>query len=909
MNRKICKLIIPILTFSVLFSSTSLLFQESVYAAESTKTTNEVRVSTFSELKDEIENFSYEEYQLKGINNIKTIVITEDITFTESIEVNKSIRLVGEEGKDIVLTGNDSKKSMLEVKGTLPSEEGVENTPIPAIVKIENLTFEKNSESVISVDNVRPNGELSIENVNFRDNKALNGGAIRMNPVDTYQVSIKNSNFDNNVAQEYGGAIYAENRDSLIHEEEMGSLNLTISACSFGKNFSELGGGSIYYNGKGGAGGISIDGGNFNNNSTNGNGGAIGMENFFEGGGLGITDDSGLNGASKFYNNTAKNGGAISLKDFSFSYFDATPDLEDIVFESNKAENGGAIYQENRSGGGFEISNVIFKENIAESKDVLSGYGGAIDLNGNNKLFDGYELTYEERHSYIENSKFIDNKASSNGGAVAIYREENYDVIEDSDTEVYEYLEVEGSEFKGNFAENGAYFLDKIEYPNLTNLHSFDLITDSDKIGKIRDCELLSLDSEYAYNNYDISFVSDYRVIYDGNGNTSGTAPIDTDSPYKKGSDVKVLDNKDLSKSGYKFEAWNTSADGTGIEYNSGDKFEIEGHTRLYAQWSKIPSTPGTEDLYEVKYDANTKNYEGKVPVDENKYKENEEVKVLSNGELSRKGYTFEGWNTKADGTGTSYKSEEKFNITKDTTLYAQWSKDILDKVNHNAYLIGYPDGTVKSDGNITRAETSAIYFRLMTDDAREELWRTKNNYTDVVKEAWYNNEVSTLSNAKIVKGYPEGDFRPDGDITRAEFASMTARFLSDKVKAPEGKLNDISGHWAEEDINKLVSAGIIQGYEDGSFKPEQSITRAESSKIVNGILERTPHKDGLLEDMKVWPDNNEKAWYYVDIQEATNSHEYERKTVKDSEKWTKLIDGRDWIEYEKELEEKLGSK
>ena len=306
------------------------------------------------------------------------------------------------------------------------------------------------------------------------------------------------------------------------------------------------------------------------------------------------------------------------------------------------------------------------------------------------------------------------------------------------------------------------------------------------------------------------------------------------------------------------------------------------------------------EDELKVTYDANTKDFKGEVPEDSNKYKEDDKVTVLDSGDLSREGYTFKGWNTKADGSGTSYKSEDTFSIKEDTTLYAQWEKDILDKVNHNAYLVGYPDGTVQSDGNITRAETSAIYFRLLTDEARKDYWKTDNKYTDVTKEAWYNNEVSTLSNAGVIKGYPTGDFKPDGAITRAEFASITSRFLGDSVKATNGKLNDIEGHWAKEDINKLVAAGIIEGYGEGIFKPEQSITRAEAAKIVNGILERTPHKDGLLKDMKVWPDNNEKAWYYLDIQEATNTHEYERDTNKDPEKWTKILPNKDWTEYEK---------
>ena len=224
-----------------------------------------------------------------------------------------------------------------------------------------------------------------------------------------------------------------------------------------------------------------------------------------------------------------------------------------------------------------------------------------------------------------------------------------------------------------------------------------------------------------------------------------------------------------------------------------------------------------------------------------------------------------------------------------------------LNTQDHNAYLLGYEDGTVRPEGSITRAEVATIFFRLLTDESRDKFWSQTNDYTDVPADAWYNNAVSTLSNAGILDGYEDGTFRPDGNITRAEFATITARFLEASYDGGN-RFPDIDGHWAAEYINEAANAGIVDGYEDGTFRPQQNITRAEAVTMVNRTVDRHPDADYLLDNMVTWPDNPESAWYYAQIQEATNAHAYTMHTDQEDapyEIWTELLPNRDWSALE----------
>ena len=224
-----------------------------------------------------------------------------------------------------------------------------------------------------------------------------------------------------------------------------------------------------------------------------------------------------------------------------------------------------------------------------------------------------------------------------------------------------------------------------------------------------------------------------------------------------------------------------------------------------------------------------------------------------------------------------------------------------LNTTDHFAYIVGYGNGEVRPQNNITRAEVATIFFRLLTDDVRDENLTKTNRYSDVTRADWYNTAVSTLSSMGIITGYPDGTFRPNAAITRAEFAAIAARFDNDGDKTA-AKFSDIATHWAKDEISIAYNNGWITGYPDGTFGPQRDITRAETMTLVNRVLNRQPEtEDDLLPNMVTWTDNaNPKAWYYLAVQEATNSHYYEFKTNSQYEKWTELRETRDWTQLEK---------
>ena len=224
-----------------------------------------------------------------------------------------------------------------------------------------------------------------------------------------------------------------------------------------------------------------------------------------------------------------------------------------------------------------------------------------------------------------------------------------------------------------------------------------------------------------------------------------------------------------------------------------------------------------------------------------------------------------------------------------------------LNTTDHFAYIVGYGNGEVRPQNNITRAEVATIFFRLLTDDVRDENLTKTNRYSDVTRADWYNTAVSTLSSMGIITGYPDGTFRPNAAITRAEFAAIAARFDNDGDKTA-AKFSDIATHWAKDEISIAYNNGWINGYPNGTFGPQRDITRAETMTLVNRVLNRQPEtEDDLLPNMTVWTDNaNPKAWYYLAVQEATNSHYYKFKTNSKYEKWTELRETRDWTQLEK---------
>lgn len=278
----------------------------------------------------------------------------------------------------------------------------------------------------------------------------------------------------------------------------------------------------------------------------------------------------------------------------------------------------------------------------------------------------------------------------------------------------------------------------------------------------------------------------------------------------------------------------------------------------------------------------------------------------------TRSGYTFMGWSPTVAET-----------VTADVTYIAQWKRNGghhpskpdntveipdedalgLNTDDHFAYIIGYPDGTVQPGGQITRAEATTIFFRLLTEESRSANLTKTNGYTDVASDAWYNTAVSTMTKAGIVDGYPDGTFRPDAPITRAEMAKIISLFA--KLDKSESRFSDIAGHWAEAYIKLAAGNGWIAGYPDGTFGPQRNITRAETATMINRVLDRVPSEESHLLSrgvMQIWPDANPGDWFYFAMQEATNSHDYERnaKWAAADEQWTALRETRDWSQLEK---------
>ena len=258
--------------------------------------------------------------------------------------------------------------------------------------------------------------------------------------------------------------------------------------------------------------------------------------------------------------------------------------------------------------------------------------------------------------------------------------------------------------------------------------------------------------------------------------------------------------------------------------------------------------------------------------------------------------YTYKRHHSSSDGGNGGGKKEEKPTVEiKDDDALG------LNNTDHFAYIVGYGNGEVRPQNSITRAEVAAIFFRLLEDDVRDANYTRQNKFTDVSNDAWYCSAVSTLSAMGIISGYPDATFRPNASITRAEFAAIATRFDVNGDKTP-ASFNDIAGHWAKDEIAVAANNGWVNGYEDGSFRPQNKITRAETMSLVNRVLNRKPETaEDLLENMAKWTDNADtNAWYYLAVQEATNSHYYKYKENSQYEKWTELRETRNWSELDK---------
>ena len=344
----------------------------------------------------------------------------------------------------------------------------------------------------------------------------------------------------------------------------------------------------------------------------------------------------------------------------------------------------------------------------------------------------------------------------------------------------------------------------------------------------------------------------------------------------------------------YSFTGW---LGNDGKTYSNSDilALAIISNMTFTAQYKKDSSGGGGggggTTYYTLRYESN-----GGTEYKDERYARNTVVEL--DKVPTREGYTFTGWY--ADEELTERITEIK--MTSNKTVYAGWEPtgvpDWLNGKDHFAYVVGYTDGTVRPLNNISRAEVATIFFRLLNEDIREENLTTSNTFADVNEGMWCNTAISTMAKLGVVKGRSPEHFDPDAPITRAEFAAICARFDTSK-RDGDSDFTDIAGHWAEAEIERAATLGWIMGYTDGTFRPENYITRAEAMTMINRVLNRLPEsEDDLLDGMNVWPDNQPGAWYYLAVQEATNSHDFNRKGDV-HEHWIKLTADPDWTKYQ----------
>ena len=398
----------------------------------------------------------------------------------------------------------------------------------------------------------------------------------------------------------------------------------------------------------------------------------------------------------------------------------------------------------------------------------------------------------------------------------------------------------------------------------------------------------LDLYAKWVPNNFEVSY-----FYQNDQGTETQFGNIDT---YAFDTDVTVR-TAHPEKEGYTFTGWTNIANIVTVDADG--KFTMPAQDVRFDAQFRI-------NQYHVTYKVDGKDY-GNTET----YVFNSDVVIRP--VPTKEGYTFTGWKIgTADAEnfkmpahdviieGTFAKNSSGHHHRKPTVTIPDKVPTGLNGNDHYAYIVGYPDKTVRPQNGITRAEVATIFFRLLTDETRNANSTKSNSYSDVAAGAWYNHAVSTLSAMGIVKGDSDGKFNPNAPITRAEFAAIAARF-DDKANSTTADFSDIVSHWAKNEISAASNNGWINGYPDGTFRPDNKITRAEAMTLVNRVLKRLPETaEDLHDDMIKWSDNSDASqWFYLAVQEATNSHYYKAKENK-SEKWTELRDTRDWTELEK---------
>ena len=419
-----------------------------------------------------------------------------------------------------------------------------------------------------------------------------------------------------------------------------------------------------------------------------------------------------------------------------------------------------------------------------------------------------------------------------------------------------------------------------------------------------------------------------YTVTYNANGGSG--MMTDPNSPYAYGATATVLTNG-FTRSGYTFTGWNTQADGKGTSCKAGDSINVTGNIVLYAQWSKNSSGRDDRDsyyfaiekidaqdshalngatfaLYQYSSDGKTVN---RTTAKTSRNGSESGIALFSVDSITGNGGDWyyvevtapEGYvldTTEHKITKNDFSTSRSAAIRNAETVRNCRSStpNVLNGDDHYAYVVGYSDGAVRPNANISRAEVATIFFRLLKDSVRDGNLLTSNTYTDVPDSYWANTAISTMTGLGYVQGRSTTTFAPQSPITRAEFATICARFDTGTSSGTQ-TFTDIKGHWAQSYIERAAELGWIKGFEDGTFRPDTYITRAQAMTMINRVLNRIPEDaSDLLPDMNVWPDCNPGDWFYLAVQEATNSHNYKHKAG-NYETWISMKEDPDWTRYE----------
>lgn len=806
----------------------------------------------------------------------ESIVLLRDVT--ENITINKSLTLnLG----GFTLSG-DTEAAVVTISGDKPQ----------VTVKNGTVTGGRNPQNGggFAIDSA----VVQLEDLTITGNEAVGG---------------------NGNGEVGGGGIYASHADVSMRI-------VTVSENSVTGSSSDGGGILVRY------GSLTMDGCHVERNTAPDCGGGM------------ILRHSVLNAAKSFFeNNTAKFGAGIYFGDTPNEAEEGCSGEHNHLITDSTISGNTVLDPENGIGGGMYVgttSNLTLRNSKLLNNDgaiqggaIVAYSAGTIELDrvsvSENKAQSGagiYAMCTAVCNTDIRllNGTAIDaNKATGYGGGIYAYAIANTLSVT-----------AENSSVSGNTAAGGAGIFTyksgsaviNVDLQSGAVMHNNNAVTDMG--GAI-----------YAYNDANINIAAN-SAVYNNTAKTAGDDLLFNGATFtlpnaKKMSGDRILSSDKAEIIGWYHDGWFKSKDGQGGYEQIGrwtaetadEYIPVEKDSHAISLKAAHPL------MYTLTYDVTGDLPEGytapakQTLVKGSSYTVAEVPASVSGSKGGVNGtFSFNGWK-KDDGTVLTGEQQ----LTADLTLHGVWTftkkssgggggggghkptvtipDDVPTGLNgddHFAYIVGYPNGNVEPNGNITRAEVATIFFRLLTEEVRTANSTQSNSLSDVTRGQWFNHAVSTLSSMGIVKGHNDGTFAPNAPITRAEFAAIAARF-DDKNTDTSSKFTDIASHWAKNEIGIAANKGWINGYPDGTFRPNQYITRAEAMTLVNRVLNRLPENSSdLLDSMIKWPDNSDaSAWYYLAVQEATNSHAYSDKSKDDKyEKWTTIRDARDWTKLEK---------